>query len=98
VQVDGASLPYHGTTTLTLRGSLTIQTNNHYVLTQTDSAIAGGAAIVSTYQGLWSLSENAYVLTDANNSIVALAAVSADGDTLRASVSPTLHTNLYVKN
>ena len=97
VQVDGNPLPYRGTTTITLRGGLTIQTNTQYVLTQTDSAIAGGPAATTTHQGVWTLTDNSYVFHD-GNAVVGLAAVSGNGDTLRATITPSVLVYLYVKN
>jgi hypothetical protein len=96
-QVDGNALPARGATVITLRGSLNIESsNNQYILSQTDSAIAGGAATPTTYQGNWSLENNAYTFFQGTgNQLLALGTLDGTGDTVRVSLNG--HANVYVR-
>jgi hypothetical protein len=95
VQVDGNALPARGTTVITLRGSLNVESNSQYVLTQTDSAIAGGAATPTTYQGTWSLANNAYTFFQGGTQLLALGTLDGTADTVRVSLNG--HANVYVR-
>jgi hypothetical protein len=95
-QVDGNALPARGATVITLRGSLNIESSNQYVLSQTDSAIAGGAATPTTYQGNWSLANNAYTFFQGSgNQLLALGTLDGTADTVRVSLNG--HANVYVR-
>jgi hypothetical protein len=91
ILVEGAALPFRGTTALTVRGSLSLSSGHSYTLLQTDSAIAGGALTEFRSQGTWSLSENAIVLHDGGSVNIYLGVV-APVDSVRVNLNGRVNT------
>ena len=94
VLVDGATLPFRGQSSTTLRGQLVLGTQAKYTITQTDSAHAGGALSQFQSDGTWSLNENALVLHHNGGTPLYLGVV-APADTVRVILDA--HTNTYLK-
>src|ERR1043166_5435805 len=61
VAVDGSPLPFKSGGTMTVRGTLSIQNNGRYALSQTDST-AGAAASTTNSQGIWVITDLALTL------------------------------------
>src|SRR2546426_6717667 len=61
VAVDGSSLPFKSGSMITVRGTLSIQNNGRYSLSQTDST-AGTAAATTSSQGIWVIQDLALSL------------------------------------
>ena len=59
--VDGAPLPFISASGIIVRGSVGLQSNGRYTLSQTDSAVTGALSVFSS-AGTWNVSENALVL------------------------------------
>lgn len=94
ILVDGAALPFRGSTSTTVRGQLVLAKEAKYAVTQTDSAHSGGALSEFRSDGSWSLNENALVLHQNGGTPIYLGVV-APADTVRVILNA--HTNTYLK-
>jgi hypothetical protein len=93
IAVEGSQLPFRGPTAITVRGALALGSGASYILTQTDSAITGGALTQLRSEGSWSLNDNAIVLHEGSGNPIYLGVVSPVDTSIRVGFDG--HMNTY---
>lgn len=91
--VNSSPLPYLDGATYVVRGTLSIQTNARYTLSETDSATTGLSEVHST--GTWSAPQGTVQFKDDNGTLY-LGALSGSTDTINVTVGT--HVSVYVRN
>ncbi|HEU4989072.1 MAG: hypothetical protein KGL93_08100 [Gemmatimonadota bacterium] len=91
--VNSSPLPYLDGTSYIVRGSLSIQTNARYTLSETDSSASGLSELHST--GTWSAPQGTVQFKDDNGTLY-LGALSGSTDTINVTVGT--HVSVYVRN
>jgi hypothetical protein len=92
VRVDGTPVPFKNGTTVTVRGTIGLNGNGNFTLTQADSSTSG-SVINTSLSGTWSLTDNALALIPSVGSLE-LGIVSLD--TIR--LGHASHDNIYVRH
>ena len=91
ISVDGSPVPFRTGTTITVRGTVGLNGNGKYTLTQADSSTSGSVTNTSL-SGTWSLTDNALALVPSVGSLE-LGIVTID--TIR--LNRANHQNVYVR-
>jgi hypothetical protein len=92
--VSTSPLPYCNAGNCVVRGTLSVQANARYALTETDSTAAGLTQLVSN--GTWQAPQGTIQFTDDNTGTLYLGTLSGSADSITVGVGT--HFDVFVRN